>query len=848
MHLKHKNLLAAIAIPLFAGMGCSSSDSKPAPISGQLINMSGINYVTSSGVQGQTDSSGEFTYKKNDIISFFVGGVKIGEAKGEAILTPLHFFDDPNVSTSTTRVTDITRFLIAIDEDEFTGNGIQVSDDAHSLAANVNADYSDTDIAFDYSAADNLVFAISNTKTNPFITSLTVDTSAGQASTYLNTIIETTGPVVVHTTPSYRNDENLNVYPSLGSIDVRFASSIQPETVDTNSFTVTNSSGTAVTGTVTASGLGASFDPSTALTNGSTYTVSLASSILDNNDMPFPSDYSFQFTVANAQTTAVECIDSNKLNTNVSQNNAVITVNFNLVDCSGNAITGLTASDFNFFEGANKDPVFNDDYETYRGYPATGFQTTSNAMTIIIDNSTSVTDTEFTAYINQAKQIIATGTDHNSNLIEGQSVAIYTFDNGLTFEASSQSSLDLWTTLDALATTRPASDQTTGFYAAINSAANNLGSSGNTNKKTLVILSDAIDTAGTTDFNTAFNTVNNNDISVFLLTQNSNIDAVDSLAFNEITDVTDIKTDALAMKADAVNFINSQYTFQYATPKRSGWQDVMFEVIGNSNLSDDDTTITNAFWSTGLSAPAQALRLDDGSQAIVVDPQSSETVIAVSEFAPTSSSYQYTSGSPANATVALDSSTGPSAAIVSGATNNTSADITINDATNNLSSTFTAYIGPKYEWSFEDGSLQGWSADAGWGVKSIDASERRNGSDFALSIPTTGVYASSANANLTSPAFDLSRFTGGNPALSFKYKHRNADSGDNVQIQLLDGASNVVATLGTVSSFIHNWTNVTLDVSAYTGTAKALRFVFTSDATGQYEGFQVDDIKIYPTQ
>ncbi|MDH5392413.1 MAG: hypothetical protein OEY11_04405 [Gammaproteobacteria bacterium] len=860
MHLIYKKIFVALTIPILAGLGCSSSSSSSSQ-QGQLINVSGLTFTTSSGSIGQTGPMGEFTYTAGDIVSFYVGGVKIGEAKAEALMTPLHFVDDTAVSTTTTRVTDVTRFLMAIDHDEFVGNGIQVTNAAHNVAASLSYDYSDINQPFDMVSANSLVLAISQTKdiTTPSNTAVT-NFIPSDATTLLDNIFTDTGPLIVHTTPGYRNDADQSVLPLINSIDVRFSSSVKNSTVDTSSYTVTDSTGSAITGTIIASGgvagLTSSFKPDNALTAGESYTVSLLSTILDTNDMPLPADYSFSFTVTDAQTTPVACIDTNSLSPSVTATapSSIVNINFSMMDCSGNAITGLDAAAFSFFEGANSDPVFDDDYETYRGYPTTGFTNTSTPMIIMIDNSTSVTDTEFLAYINQAKALVATGTNHFSNLIEGQGVLIYTFDSALTDRtgtagAYTQDALSLWNTLDALATTRPLSNQSTSFYNSINTLASTMGASSPVNKKTLVILSDAIDTSGESTFDTAFNTINNNNINVYLLTQNSNIDPVDASAFNQVSTTAEIITGITTLKARSVNYIDSLYKFQYASPKRTGPQDISFTVTDNTNLTSADTTVSPGFNSTGFVSQPSNLLTTDRKDAVVVPTTAPLTVQVVSEFAPSSSSYSWSSNVATTASVSQDA-TDPTRATITGvATGKTF--ITINDNDNNLTHTLQVYVGPKYEWDFETNSLQSWSADTGWGVTGITAADRRNGSDYALSMPGTGgLYASNLAANLKSPAIDLTRFAGGAPLLEFKYKLRNANAGDRVSVEVFDNISqSVLATLDTYITFTHDWTSVSYPLNGFTGfNDVSIRFVFTSDAIGgEYEGFQVDDIKVYPS-
>ena len=125
------------------------------------------------------------------------------------------------------------------------GNGLQVSDEARDIAKAVNYDFSDTDIPFNESAANSLVAAINKTKSFENLSTTPVSDIPGFTATVeLDSIITNTGPLVVHTTPTYRDSEDVDVLPLLDTIDVQFASPVQADTVDGTSFTVYPQNGT----------------------------------------------------------------------------------------------------------------------------------------------------------------------------------------------------------------------------------------------------------------------------------------------------------------------------------------------------------------------------------------------------------------------------------------------------------------------------------------------------------------------------------------------------------------------------------------------------------------------------
>jgi hypothetical protein len=74
---------------------------------------------------GRTDEKGAFKYySEDDIITFSVGGVVLGSAKVQDVLTPIDLFEDG--SSDQLQVQNIVRFLLALDEDGDPSNGIKI--------------------------------------------------------------------------------------------------------------------------------------------------------------------------------------------------------------------------------------------------------------------------------------------------------------------------------------------------------------------------------------------------------------------------------------------------------------------------------------------------------------------------------------------------------------------------------------------------------------------------------------------------------------------------------------------------------------------------------------------------
>jgi hypothetical protein len=107
-------------------------------------NVSGLTY-TSGDQSGVTDASGRFTYEVGQSVSFSIGGVSIGSATGKTVMTPVDLVSGG--SSSTTSVQNIVRFLIMLDEDGDSENGISIAASVQETAADWSqVDFSTSDL------------------------------------------------------------------------------------------------------------------------------------------------------------------------------------------------------------------------------------------------------------------------------------------------------------------------------------------------------------------------------------------------------------------------------------------------------------------------------------------------------------------------------------------------------------------------------------------------------------------------------------------------------------------------------------------------------------------------------
>ncbi len=131
------------AVALFlVSCGGGGNDSTPGPSAnvtertvetGRFIDspVIGISYIVGDEV-GVTDETGSFRYVAGSKVQFKVGDIMIGEALGQSIVTPVDLVSGARDERDST-VTNITRFLLAVDDDANPDNGITLTEIVRDL-------------------------------------------------------------------------------------------------------------------------------------------------------------------------------------------------------------------------------------------------------------------------------------------------------------------------------------------------------------------------------------------------------------------------------------------------------------------------------------------------------------------------------------------------------------------------------------------------------------------------------------------------------------------------------------------------------------------------------------------
>lgn len=95
-------------------------------------NVEGLEFE-SGGQSGVTGADGAFTFEVGVPVTFSVGGVVLGTTNGAPVVTPIDLV--PNGTSATLAVQNIVRFLLMLDADGDSSNGIQISAAVRERAA-----------------------------------------------------------------------------------------------------------------------------------------------------------------------------------------------------------------------------------------------------------------------------------------------------------------------------------------------------------------------------------------------------------------------------------------------------------------------------------------------------------------------------------------------------------------------------------------------------------------------------------------------------------------------------------------------------------------------------------------
>lgn len=161
----------ALILLLLAGCGGGSGDSNndggtpssdtsvPQPqtnvLQGVFVDspVAGLSYETASQ-SGVTGADGSFFYESGEWVTFFLGGQRLGDVRGQSMVTPLDLMG-PYSRITDNDVTNLSRLLQTLDQDGNPENGILLDGQVVLIAEKYPFDFTLTPTAFTGSAAVN---------------------------------------------------------------------------------------------------------------------------------------------------------------------------------------------------------------------------------------------------------------------------------------------------------------------------------------------------------------------------------------------------------------------------------------------------------------------------------------------------------------------------------------------------------------------------------------------------------------------------------------------------------------------------------------------------------------------
>lgn len=126
LSLRQQGIAAALTA-LLGLSACGGSSNDAIQQTGVLLDsaVSGVSYTGTLGSEGTTGDGGTFKYFPGEKVTFKIGGMTLGSASGQAILTPLDLSGTPGVLDEHAK--RILRALQTLDSDDAPDNGITIT-------------------------------------------------------------------------------------------------------------------------------------------------------------------------------------------------------------------------------------------------------------------------------------------------------------------------------------------------------------------------------------------------------------------------------------------------------------------------------------------------------------------------------------------------------------------------------------------------------------------------------------------------------------------------------------------------------------------------------------------------
>jgi len=131
------------------GCGGSEGGGSPDIQEGIFVDspVQGLGYETSSR-SGRTGPDGSFSFQSGEIITFYLGGLLLGQAPASDLMSPLDLVEEAEGDDTHPAVLNICRLLQSLDADGNPDNGIQITERMRAELRGVNIDFFQAPNAF----------------------------------------------------------------------------------------------------------------------------------------------------------------------------------------------------------------------------------------------------------------------------------------------------------------------------------------------------------------------------------------------------------------------------------------------------------------------------------------------------------------------------------------------------------------------------------------------------------------------------------------------------------------------------------------------------------------------------
>ncbi|MDA3896097.1 MAG: MopE-related protein [Desulfobacteraceae bacterium] len=123
------------------GGGSDNSSNGSTVIEGVFLDsaVEGLNYKTDTQT-GITDNNGTFKYQENEVITFSIGSIDLGQTTGKTIITPIDLVEGAT-DANNNQVINICRLLQTLDDDSNVDNGITIAETVNNAAKVISIDF-----------------------------------------------------------------------------------------------------------------------------------------------------------------------------------------------------------------------------------------------------------------------------------------------------------------------------------------------------------------------------------------------------------------------------------------------------------------------------------------------------------------------------------------------------------------------------------------------------------------------------------------------------------------------------------------------------------------------------------